>query len=158
MPGRERAGAIVLNKKNQILLVERIKNGAHYFVIPGGGVKPGETYVDAAVREVREETRIDVKAVREIYTLRPRDGPSDIRNNHHYIICEYISGEPRLDDASVERARMAEGKGNNEYFPQWMDTGRLPGTLVYPLEIRDWLIEDIPTGFRQTPREATIRL
>lgn len=33
---------------------------------------------------------------------------------------------------------------------------KLPKLLLYPLEIRDWLIEDLKTNFENTPRVATL--
>lgn len=49
--------AVVTDDEGAILLILRTDNG--YWSIPGGGVKPGESVRDAAVREVKEETGID---------------------------------------------------------------------------------------------------
>lgn len=49
--------AIVPDAQGSLLLIRRTDNG--YWSIPGGGVEPGESVSQAAVREVREETGID---------------------------------------------------------------------------------------------------
>lgn len=49
--------AIVLRKNNQIFVGERIKN-KNAWQLPQGGVDEGETYLEAAVRELYEETGI----------------------------------------------------------------------------------------------------
>ena len=58
-------GYIEMNceRESEILIATRSKTDDPLrqgeFVIPGGGVEPGETYVDAAIREVLTETGID---------------------------------------------------------------------------------------------------
>ena len=65
---RPRIGAAVLVEHNgTFLLGLRNKQNAYgTWVIPGGGVGWGETIQDAAVREIKEETNIDVDIVRFI--------------------------------------------------------------------------------------------
>ena len=49
---RERATAVVV-RDGKVLLV---RGRAEEFMMPGGGIEPGETPMVAAVRELREET------------------------------------------------------------------------------------------------------
>lgn len=54
--------------EGQVLLVrhEDPRTGASYWVLPGGGREQGERFEDTAVREVREETGVDVRLIRRL--------------------------------------------------------------------------------------------
>ena len=52
---RIRVGVLVW-RDGQVLLVRHEKAGRSYWLVPGGGVDPGETLVEAAARELLEET------------------------------------------------------------------------------------------------------
>ncbi len=56
--------AIILG--NDILMVRHEHGGRTYWTLPGG-VEPGETPEEAAVREVREETGLDARVVRFLF-------------------------------------------------------------------------------------------
>ena len=142
-----RAVAIVIHN-NRLLLIHRINNGKEYFVFPGGGVEDGEKVEDAVIREVKEETSLKVKIERLIYKI-----SYDDNTEHHFYLCSYISGEPMLGEGNEKQNHSKE----NFYEPDWHKIEKLSTMLVYPLEIRDWLLEDIRKNFH-SPREASIKV
>ena len=56
------AAAIIVNDKGQILLQSRTDNDR--WGLPGGCQELGERFEDTVIREVKEETRLDVKVNR----------------------------------------------------------------------------------------------
>ena len=45
---------------DKILLQNRVKKDWRGYTLPGSHVEPGESFVDAVIREMREETRLKV--------------------------------------------------------------------------------------------------
>jgi mutator protein MutT len=133
-----RAVAILI-KGDEVLLIYR-KNEKEYFVFPGGGVEEGETIEEAVIREMLEETTMEVKINKLLY-----HHIYDNDTEQYFYLCDYVSGEPKLDENSEEKEKMLEGK--DFYDPKWIKIKELKNMLVYPLEIRDLLIEDYKNGF-----------
>ena len=57
MEQEKSCGAIVINKNNKILLVH---HNAGHWDFPKGHIENGETEEQTAIREVKEETNIDI--------------------------------------------------------------------------------------------------
>jgi len=52
---------------DKILMVRHQTPARTYWTLPGGGVNEGEPFDEAAVREVKEETGLNVKTVRLLF-------------------------------------------------------------------------------------------
>ncbi len=53
-------GVIIENSKNEILIGKRIGSHSPLFSIPGGHLELGETFEEAAIKEVLEETGLQI--------------------------------------------------------------------------------------------------
>jgi 8-oxo-dGTP pyrophosphatase MutT (NUDIX family) len=66
-------GILIADSAGRLLLERRSDNGL--WGLPGGGIEPGESVTDAAIRETKEETGLDVRIVRFIGVYsKPQDG------------------------------------------------------------------------------------
>ena len=52
--------AVILDDDGRVLLVRQHHDNKDIWMVPGGGIEAGENSVEAAVREVKEETGLDV--------------------------------------------------------------------------------------------------
>lgn len=89
--------AIVCDEAGNLLLVHKTDN--NLWALPGGGVDPGESVTDAVVREVKEETGIDV----EVTTL------VGVYTNPHHVMA-YDDGEVRQQFSLCFRTRLLGGQ------------------------------------------------
>ena len=82
--GRDRAGVIVLID-GRLALIERVRTpgSSPYWVVPGGGVEPGESPADTAVREAREELGLEVRLRSDAATFVLR---TDDHLEHYFLV------------------------------------------------------------------------
>lgn len=52
--------AIILDESRRILMIRQQHLERQVWTVPGGGIEPGENSMEAAIREVKEETGLDV--------------------------------------------------------------------------------------------------
>jgi ADP-ribose pyrophosphatase YjhB (NUDIX family) len=62
-----RVSVVVLTDDEKILLVRHRKGNRQYWVLPGGRLEYGETFQECAVRELKEETGLEVKVDKLIF-------------------------------------------------------------------------------------------
>ena len=91
-------------------LKRRAADGSRVLGLPKGHIDPGETQLQAAVREVREETGVEVELVQELGEVRywySRHGRAVPKAVVFYLF-HYVSGDPADHDEEIEEARWLE--------------------------------------------------
>ena len=128
--------ALIIRQENKVLLVRHKKNGRKYWLLPGGGLEYGETIEEAAIREMKEETNLDVQVGDLLFVCEsiPPDGHRQVLNL--YYSAEITGGKMRL--------------GNEEILDglEFWDTADIEKLTIYP-DIKSELMSYIKNGTRQ---------
>jgi 8-oxo-dGTP diphosphatase len=89
------AAAIVLNDNNEILLIQGPRRG---WEMPGGQVEEGESLSEAAIRETKEESGVDIEITKFCGIFQNVKG--SICNS--LFLARPIGGYPRVTNESLE--------------------------------------------------------
>ena len=127
----------LIQRGNEVLLQNRVKKDWAGYTLPGGHVEPGESFVDACVREMQEETGLTV--------LNPKlCGVKQFPNNgSRYIVflfkADLFEGELRSSD---------EGK------MEWVSLSKLPeyNTVSDLKDLLDVMLRDDLSEFQYIVR------
>lgn len=124
--------SVVIIQDGRLLLMQRIKHGKEYFVLPGGTIKPGETPAMACVRETREETGLNVWLAEQLDLLEHKG------RIEHVFLASKFRGTLQL--GGPELARMTP---DNQYHLLWLDYHQLQQVKLRPKSLlsycQQWL-------------------
>ena len=137
------AGGIVVREAQEgpslVIGMRRRDRDAVTWTLPKGTPEAGETVEQTAVREVAEETGLEVRIVRPLdsieYTFVQKG--TRVHKTVHYFLMEPVGGDLSLHDHEFERVR-------------WVSFDEAPELLTFPTEralvasVADRLAE--PTG------------
>lgn len=110
-------GAVIV-KNDRVLVVRRANPPLQgQWSVPGGLVDTGETTREAVIREIHEETSLNIEPVEllEVFERILRD--ADSRVQYHFVVIDYLcrleSGEPhaRSDVTEIRWAQFEELNG-----------------------------------------------
>jgi 8-oxo-dGTP diphosphatase len=115
--------AVCIINNNKILLGNRINyHGNNTWAFPGGHLEFSESFEECSIREVKEETSIDIKNIRFLSIT------NDVfkKEKKHYItifmVADYFSGEVKI----MEPNKCREWK--------WFNWNNLPQPLFLPIK------------------------
>ncbi|HSZ68931.1 MAG TPA: NUDIX hydrolase [Solirubrobacteraceae bacterium] len=110
MSSEERsAGGVVVRGAHALVIVptRRAADGSRVLGLPKGHIDPGESELQAALREVREETGVDAELIADLGEIRywySRHGRPVPKTVVFYLF-RYLAGDPADHDDEVEEAR-----------------------------------------------------
>jgi 8-oxo-dGTP pyrophosphatase MutT (NUDIX family) len=102
------AGGVVVRDGECIVIVptRRAADGSKVLALPKGHPNPGESALEAALREVREEAGVEARLVDKLGDVRywyQRKGRR-IAKLVTFFLLEYVAGDPADHDDEVEEA------------------------------------------------------
>ncbi len=91
---RRIARAIIIDNENRVL-VEKIRRDddfgiATYYETPGGGIKQGETCIEALKREIKEECGLEIEVLQEIGYVEDDYNIIHRHNHSSYYLCKVV--------------------------------------------------------------------
>lgn len=120
---RVRSGVLIV-ENGQVALIARVRDGQRYFVVPGGGVEPGESLEQAAVREALEELGVHVALGPLAAVVERSERPQ------HYFLATITGGTFGAGTGPEFAADMPPEKGT--YRAAWLPLAALPRSDVRP--------------------------
>jgi len=82
-------GVLVYNEKNEIFLAQSHKWGEKW-IVPGGHIDWGERIHDCVIREVKEETGMDIEQV-QMLQLQESIFPEEFHDKRHFIFLDFMA-------------------------------------------------------------------
>lgn len=132
-------------KENKLLVMHRSKFGHEYYTLLGGGLDLGESMEECLHRELLEEAMIEVGNERLVYVEHAGDPFGD----QYIYLCDYVSGEPKLPEDSIE-AKIAKA-GKNLYTPMWLSIDKLKDSPFLSETLKQAILKGVKEGF---PKEV----
>ena len=130
LKNKEKSCGVVVVKKGKVLLIKH--NKGHYG-FPKGHMEENETEIETAIREVKEETNIDVKVDED-----KRYEISYYKDNGNLKTVIYFIGYPTNDDIEPQHSEISE------VF--WVDIDKVEDYLGFHNILELWnnkIIKDI---------------
>jgi 8-oxo-dGTP pyrophosphatase MutT (NUDIX family) len=124
------ARVVIFNDRKEVLMVKHHQDGKDIWLVPGGSIEEGENALEAARREVLEETGLDVeigKMLWHVEEVSPRRGQRFV----NFFLGEVTGGtlvvgqdpERGVDHQVVEEVRFVsreEMQGLEVLYPEYL--------------------------------------
>jgi len=143
MRKRPASRLLVINPEGRVLLFRFTHHegplaGKDYWATPGGGLEAGESFEDAAIRELKEETGIQVahpgaQVGQRAFTLQLADGELVYADERYFVV--------RTDMALVRREGWSKSESEVMTDHRWWSIHELKSTseTIWPERLAELL-------------------
>ncbi|NLV98242.1 MAG: NUDIX domain-containing protein [Clostridiaceae bacterium] len=109
-------GAIVFREINEELRVLLVQHSASHWSFPKGHVEKGESDYETAIREVREETGIDIEITSDFSRASTYSPYPGARKTVVFFIGDYLGGSLRPQLEEVQRVAWLKPEDSMKYL------------------------------------------
>jgi 8-oxo-dGTP diphosphatase len=134
--------AILLLQDDKVALIERHRDGLHYFTFPGGHIEPGEEPEAAAIRETEEELGLQI-TIRKLAVIADWQGHSQ-----YYYLVDGIGG---TFGAGTGEEMIHPKPEKGTYQPVWMPVAQLLNQPIKPRQMAELLVRFVKEGWPENP-------
>ena len=118
-------GSVVIIENNKVALIQRNRDGAVYYVFPGGGIEQGEAPEEGAKREALEELGVDVKIHECIAKV-------EYNGTQYFFAAEIIDG---VFGTGQGEEYIDQTRERGTYLPMWVEISSLSSLDIRPREV-----------------------
>lgn len=128
-----------------MLVMKRDKFGTQYYTLIGGAIAIGESPEHALVREVAEETSLQLGKSRLVFV----EDAGEPYGVQFVYLADYAGGEPALNPESDEASINQLGK--NLYQPMWLPVSELATASFVSPKLKQAILGALKNGFPDKP-------
>ena len=146
LPMREAARVIVLDADNRVMLLRYDENDG-FWATPGGSLEPGETYEDAARRELGEELGLDHVDLGPTIATRSSDhlvAGAAVRQIERYYVA-------RVDASAIDPTNASQPDQITTWTWWTLAQLRISDETIYPKGLADLLATHLTGGVVGNP-------
>ena len=146
LPLRPGVGIILLNNENKVFVGKRVDNPLNFWQMPQGGIDKNEKVLEAAIRELKEETGITtVKLIKELNYWLEYDLPKNLIDKiwkgkyrgqrQKWFIMQFIGNKKDIN-INTEHPEFLEWK--------WIHYSELPKIVVnFKVKVYEKLVDEL---------------
>lgn len=144
---KQAARAIII-EGDKILVMHRNKEGNEYFTLVGGCATGIETLEQALVREVKEETGLNVSNARLVFT----ESHPEPYNTQNVYLCEVAPYASIAIQNTSEEALMNKF-ATDIHQPLWAEVGSFARLQFRTPQLQNAIVDGVNNGFPEDPLE-----
>ena len=146
LPLRTGVGIVVLNSDNKVFVGKRKDNPVDKWQMPQGGVNPGETFLEAMKRELKEETSIKkIEVLKELDYWLEYELPKNLvgiiwkgkyrGQKQKWFIARFLGSDNEIN-LNTKKPEFIEWK--------WLEINELPNVIVdFKKNVYKKLVEEL---------------
>lgn len=140
------ARAIVI-EDDKILVMHRNKSGSQYFTLVGGRVNDDETLEQGLIREVKEETGLEVTSAQQVFfELHPEP-----YNEQYIYVCKVGPHDEHISVLESSEEGQLNKLDANIHTPMWAPVNSFKSLAFRTPQLQEAILKALKNGFPSSP-------